>query len=363
MKIIYLLLLLFPIQPLFAQQEQIRPLSQFVGYYNVGTKPNKPFFKSRWYLKDGDLYTIYDADIDRKFEPYIEGKLNYNVVYNEKDLPEIKKEDTTYYVVLTFEEERLDRFKIVRPRSEWSTDLYGYRIPDLNKLAIDPENQMKELMTTAHFKFIHSNLDTDFVKEFATKIESRYNKLLSDFNIKKLPITTFKIYPNLESYHNGVLTPHAPDWQKGRVWTENEVKLVSPTYLKQMKGEEISDELLVHEFIHILHWHKKGNPNSIPKWLWEGLALYKGCCKWEELDQIDFMKNKKFPSLKTINWNPEMQYQLGYYIIEFITEKWGWHSVLQLVDNNGNIKKSLGLSNKGFEDQFYKHLESQYLDQ
>lgn len=350
---------------LFAQDTkevyEIRPLSQFVGYYNVGVKPNKPFFKSRWYLKNSELYTIYDSDIDRKFEPYSGGMLSYNVVYNESDLPEIKESDTTYYLVLTFKKDKLEQFKVIRPRKEWPTDLYGYRIPELDELAVNAEEQMTQELLTDNFRFIYSKKDEPFVKSFSSKVESLYHKLLDEFKSEPIPVTTYKLYPDLKSYHNGVLTPGAPDWQQGRVWTENEIKLVSPTYLGTELNESISDDLLIHEYVHIIHWNKVGDPNSIPKWLWEGVALYKGCCAWEEIDQLDYIKEGKYPSLKKINWNGEFQYQLGYYLIEFIDKKWGWEKVIELMISNGDIKTVFGFSEKKFEKEFYGYLEEKYL--
>lgn len=366
MKIIVTFLILILTNSLFAQKtnkaSEIRPLSEFVGYYNVGVKPNKPFFKSRWYLKDGKLYTIYDSDIDRQFKPFTDGKLNYNVVYDEKKLPEIKEGDSTYYAVLTFENHQLEQFKIIRPRKKWSTDLYGYRIPELDEIAIDAEKQMTQELRSDNFRFIYSQKDEAFVKNFSKKIELLNSKLLDEFRSEPLTVTTFKLYPNLESYHNGVLTPGAPEWQKGRVWTENEIKLVSPTYLETELKEPISDDLLIHEYVHIIHWNKFGDPRNIPKWLWEGVALYKGCCVWDDINQLEYLQKEKFPSLKRINSNSEYQYQLGYYLIEFIDTKWGWDKVIQLMENNGDIKATLALSVKAFENELYGYIKGNYLN-
>ena len=178
-----------------------------------------------------------------------------------------------------------------------------------------------------------------------------------------MPVTTFKIYPDLETYHNGVLTPGAPEWQKARVWTENEIKLTSPTYLKNVLGEAIADDLLIHEYVHILHWNKVGDPYIIPKWLWEGVALYKGCCQWENIEQLEYLKKEKFPSLKEINRKSELQYQLGYHLIEFILVEWEWKKVIQLIENNGDIKESFNVTTKVFEKKFYNYLKKEYLKQ
>ncbi len=349
---------------LFAQQgrseNKVRPLEQLVGYYDVGTKPNKPFFKSRWYLKDGELYTIYDSDIDRKFTPYENGRLSYNVFVNPQDVPKIDKDDTTYYAVLTFNNDRLEQFRIIRPRSEWKTDLYGYRIKELDALAVSPEKDMTSALETKNFRFVYTETDESFVREFSQKIETIRPRLLKDFQMQQVPLTTFKIYPDLESYHNGVLIPGAPEWQQGRVWTESEIKLVSPSYLHAEQGEVISDDLLVHEYIHILHWNKMGDPNAIPKWLWEGVALYKGCCSWGNVKALDYLDKGDYPSLREINWNSQMQYELGYYLVEFIVTQWGWDKILDLITSNGDIKHSLGMPVKKFEEQFYQYMQEKY---
>ena len=349
-------LLFFSVQ-LAAQQESLRPLQQFVGYYNVGTKPNKPFFKSRWYLKEGKLYTIYDSDVDRPFEPYADERLNTNVYYKEEDLPPIEEGDSTYYVILQFGNNQLDQFKIIRPRGQWNTDLYGYRIKELDARAVDAEATMDKQLKTNHFNFVYSQQDDSLVARFSKKIESGYEQLLLDFGIASLPTTTIKIFPDLRTYHNGVLTPWAPDWQKGRVWTKNEIRLVSPVYLREKKGEDAPDDLITHEFVHILHWNKAGDPNQVVKWLWEGVALYKGCCAWGVQD-LTYLSDKKGPSIKDINSSGQLQYELGYYLIAFVVERWGWEKVLQLMETNGDLKAILGISEKAFEKEFYTYMKN-----
>ncbi|WP_367388135.1 hypothetical protein [Lewinella sp. LCG006] len=319
MRIVYVIVLNLVFLPILLtgqateDSDEIKPLEQFVGYYDVGTKPNKPFFRSRWYLKEGKLYTIYDSDIDRKFEPYENNKLRYNVFYDEENLPEIDENDTTYYVVLTFEESQLKSFKIIRPRKEWETDLYGYRNSDLSPFAIYTEQELTNTHSTKNFRYNYSDEDEDFIMDFSRNIEANQPGLLDDFGLDNVPITTYKIYPNLETYHNSVLTPEAPEWQQGRVWTENEIRLVSPVNLEMEDPGLNSSDLLIHEYIHCLHWNKVGDPNSIPKWLWEGVALYKGCCEWGNLKGLDYLNNGDYPTLKEINRNSGFQYELGYY--------------------------------------------------
>ena len=89
-----------------AQKNSKVDIEALVGYYNVGVKPKKPFFRSRWYMKDKELYTIYDSDQDRLLKLYQDGKLRHNIIFNEDDVPEVR-DDTTYYLILTLENNKL----------------------------------------------------------------------------------------------------------------------------------------------------------------------------------------------------------------------------------------------------------------
>ena len=78
--------------------------------------------------------------------------------------------------------------------------------------------------------------------------------------------------------------------------------------------------------------------------------------------ELGYMREGKYPSLKKINNDQTvgLKYDLGYFLIEYIVEKWGWESVLKLVEDNGEIKRVLGISEKAFEREFYESLAQKY---
>ncbi|MEL7002060.1 MAG: hypothetical protein AAFN93_04900 [Bacteroidota bacterium] len=344
-------------------EPDIIPLQNFTGYYAVGVKPNKPFFRSRWYLRDNQLYTIYDSDEDRLLEPYEDGQLKYNIFLNEEDVPEVL-DDTTYYLVLNFKEEVLESFKVLRPRKDWPTDLYGYRISKLDDLAVDTEEKLTQQLITDHFRFEYSNQDSSIIAGMAETLEERYKVLLSDFELSSLTTTKVRIYPDKPTYNNAVLTPNAPIWQMGRVWDNNEIRMLSPISAQNLTGEKMEINLLtLHEFVHAIHLNLIEDGITVPGWLWEGLAMYKGCCQWTNNPfELDYMKKGKFPSLAQIekDRSNEMKYDLGYYLIKYIDEKYGWSKVLALIKSNGNLKSALGIPQKQFEKGFYADLKRQY---
>ena len=339
------------------------PLEQFVGYYHVGVKPNKPFFMSRWYLKDGKLFTIYDSDRDRELIPYINGKLNPTIFLSEEDV-EITEKDSTYYLVLNFEDDRLKSFKVIRPRSEWPTDLYGYRIDQYDKLAIDTESSLTYRYETEHFRFASSPMDTAQIPELGAYLEREYERLLQEFRIESLPITNIRIYPDYTTYHNAVLTPNAPKWQRGRVWDVDEIRMLSPITAEKVTGEQVEiNGVVLHEFIHCLHLNLIKNGTRVPGWLWEGIAMYKGCCNWVgNPNELTYIQQGKRPSLKQIERDRahEIKYDLGYFMIEYLDKTYGWEKILQLIDNNGDIEDALNISRKEFQAEFYDFIEDNY---
>ncbi|MEM6816299.1 MAG: hypothetical protein AAF600_18220 [Bacteroidota bacterium] len=340
-------------------------LEELVGYYDVGIKPNKPFFKSRWYLRDSKLYTIYDSDQDNLFEPFENGKLKSHIVLNEADLP-ADLNDTTYYLVLNFQDKKLQSFKVIRPRKEWPTDLYGYRNEKLSKLAVDTERELTRVEESVHFRIRYSTQDEAIVPGIVQTLENRYYDLLQDFKIDRLPVTIINIYPDLKTYHNAVLTPGAPSWQMGRVWDKNEIRMLSPLTAQDITGEKMNiNEIVIHEFVHSLHLNLIKDGTRVPGWFWEGLALYKGCCQWTETPfELDYMKRKKYPSLNKIEKDrtSQMKYDLGFYIVEFVDKNYGWSKILELIQTNGNLKLTLGLKESQFEKELYEYLAAEYAE-
>ncbi|MEO9482760.1 MAG: hypothetical protein ABJG47_04915 [Ekhidna sp.] len=347
----------------FSQSKTLPSLDQFVGYYSVGVKPNKPFFRSRWYLKEDRLFIIYDSDIDRELEPYENGILKPTIFLSEEEV-KVTDTDSTYYLVLNFEHDKLQSFRVIRPRKEWSTDLYGYRNDRLNELAIDTEQELTESSKTTHFEFAYSKSDSALVPNVALRLEESFKVLTKDFQLDDFPVTSIKIYPDIKTYHNAVLTPGAPKWQMGRAWDENEIRMLSTIVASEIREEEVDlYEMIMHEFIHCIHLSKLSNTQRAPGWLWEGIATYKGCCQWTDNPfQLDYMKNGNYPSLKQIEKDrtAQLKYDLGYYIITSIEEKYGWDAVLDLIKTNGDIKRSLNVSVKQFQKEFYAYLEEKY---
>ena len=83
----------------------------------------------------------------------------------------------------------------------------------------------------------------------------------------------------------------------------------------------------------------------------------------EDLKKINYVLNRKIPSLKALNKGSHytMNYDLGYSFIEYIRSRWGFDSVIQLIRTNGSIRKTLGISNQEFQEDWYTFIYATYL--
>jgi hypothetical protein len=349
MRFIFLHLGLILIFPAFSQVTTGSPdHEKYVGYYNVGVKPGTSFFKARVYLRDAELYIIFDGDSDHKLVADANGTIRFD-----------GNALSRYLITFDFKDDKAISFKVQRPRDKWPTDLFGERIASLDKYAIDTEETLTNTLTSSHFEVQFSNNDSVVVRDIISSLEAKYDTLLRSFGLNSTTIISIKIYPDIETYHNAVLTPGAPAWQMGRAWTKREIRMLSPKVAQQISNErQNAGEIVLHEFVHCLHLHLVKSATPVPGWLWEGVAMYIGCCRWVELKDLDYMKKKKYPSLKQIEQDRTFQkkYDLGYALIEFIDKTYGWEKVLELMKKNGDIKTVLGMSVKEFERAFYANV-------
>jgi hypothetical protein len=352
-KLIFLAIVVLSPLSVHPQTSRSGDLEKYVGYYDVGVKPGHPSFRARMYLRGPELYIIFDGDKDHRLIMQDHGQLRYEF-------------DTLsrYTMTFAFENNRVKTFKVARPRDKWSTDLYGSRNSSLDQFAVDTEALLDHVLSTTHFNFYSPAADSATTKKFSALLEKNYDDLLRSFGLTSIDKISIRVYPDLATYHNSVLTPNAPAWQMGRAWTKKEIRMLSPGVAQNISKEEINlNEIVLHEFVHCLHLHLVKTATRVPGWLWEGVAMYKGCCEWGDPKTLEYLIKKKYPTLKEITMDNTHQkkYDLGYYLIEFVDETYGWEKVQALIRNNGDIKNVLNISVRDFEKKFYDFMERNYL--
>lgn len=100
---------------------------------------------------------------------------------------------------------------------------------------------------------------------------------------------------------------------------------------------------------------KKFN-TEYPRWLWESISIYEA----EEVNSISvkYAKSKNL-TLEELNQSNQI-YNIGYTIIEYLTQKWGKDILPKLIASFGNIEKTLNIKSEEFEKGWIAFLDKNY---
>ena len=232
-------------------------------------------------------------------------------------------------------------------------ELQGTKVSDR---VIDHGEAMDSAITlrrsSPHFEFWFSETDNKNVDSLIPYLENNYTKILTDFRLPSLPVTRVKIYPDFKTFHLSINQPGAPEQVMATAFGKDEFRMVSPS-----KGGEELMKFISHEFTHCVHLNIDYSPNN-PRWLWEGVAMYES--DWfMDPNQIDDIKNKKYPSLKTLGNG--MEYMLGYVIIEAIKDLWSFDTVIELIRRQGNTQQVLNISEEEFQNKVFEQVYKKYV--
>lgn len=255
--------------------------------------------------------------------------------------------------VFSFVEQNGKVVEMVSNRNKQSTTL--------KKISNTPDNfnQHDSLLilkkSTAHFSFLYTSIDAVSIELIASKLEANYKKITGDFKIDKMPATTVRIYPDLQSFHRGINFPDAPAEILATAFGKDDFRMVSPNVAgvdsaMLMKG-------VTHEFTHCVHLNIDYSPNN-PRWLWEGVAMYEADWSFDP-GEVYTMTNNKFPSLDSLGNG--LEYMLGFVIIEAIKDQWGFDTVIELIKKRGDIQAVLKIDRQAFEKIIYDRIYEKYI--
>ncbi len=256
--------------------------------------------------------------------------------------------------IFAFEEESGKVTGVVS--ADGSRTVRGEKISDQSELeSISMDSILPLRKSTRHFLFLYGPTDSITVDSIAIEMERSYNKILSDFKLKRIPNVAVRIYPDLTSFHKGINWPNAPDQVLATAFGKDDIRMVSPTNAGPERW--MLAYVAPHEFTHCVHLNIDYSPNN-PRWLWEGVAQYEAGWFFDPND-LEIIRKKQFPSLADLNNG--MEYMLGYVIIEAIKELWGFDTVIRLIKNQGDVEKVLKIEGKLFEEKIFGHIHQKYI--
>jgi len=224
--------------------------------------------------------------------------------------------------------------------------------------ALENSSKFREV-DSEHFKFVlFDNLSPEIIPDISQHLEENYARILDDLQVLNLPKVTIKIWGSKERFLEVQESSIGKRYPRsfGYVWW-GEVRL-------RYRGARTA-QTTVHEFVHVVSQHINATVGNNPRLLWEAVAIYESRFPHFDPSKISYMKGGNYSSLSDLNrdFNRSREiYQVGHTLIEYIVQKWGNVSVIQLIKTNGNIESVLKISTDEFEKGWYQYIEQKYLN-
>lgn len=103
----------------------------------------------------------------------------------------------------------------------------------------------------------------------------------------------------------------------------------------------------VHEYAHLVSWNLNPTIPNNPRWLWEAVAVYEAGVPpdvrtWTDADLA-------FPGFGALNqYDSPLPYRWGYHVALTVIEGWGDDAYLDLIRSNGDVQRTLGITESAF---------------
>jgi hypothetical protein len=209
---------------------------------------------------------------------------------------------------------------------------------------------------TAHFHVFYTPLDDNNIKEIADSLESSYPRITAQLQSGDLPDVNVHFYANIVELTKKF--PDFPSWAVGQAISVSEIHMLSPNNPTQDYQTMIRNTK--HEFAHCVSMKINNTISNNPRWLWESVALYEANTPWDP-HMLAYLVNQKPPSLEQLNdfSNPAI-YEVGYFIGQFIAETYGATALKSLIQNNGDLKGTLNVSEEEFTKLWFEFVKKKY---
>ena len=204
---------------------------------------------------------------------------------------------------------------------------------------------------------MYDGLTSANILGISQELERNYARILSDLRVDSMPKITAKIWGDynhfLEDMENDIGIRYTG--ATGYVFGMTEIRIY---YNSQ------ASVTAVHEFAHLVSMQVNSRIPNNPRWLWEAVALYE-TNEFVDPRTLPYMVSGNYPTLEELNsdYNSGNRsiYSVGYVLLEYIVETWGMDQIIELIQTNGNIPLSLGITVEEFESGWYQFIEEKYL--
>ena len=220
------------------------------------------------------------------------------------------------------------------------------------------DEQLVLRLSTAHFRVLADRADSTVLDVIAVALEAAYPRVTADLRTGEVaPVSAF-VWTDERSFNTAMRSNLGQTWRgtRGYTFAGNNLAILAVAPAGAVA------ETATHEFIHIVTLAVNRTISNNPRWLWETVALYENR-EFVHPATLSYMRTGQFPTLAVLNasFNDSRQvYEVGYVLGEFIVANWGIDGLVRLVQANGDLPATLGLSVTDFEARWYAFLKGNY---
>lgn len=211
---------------------------------------------------------------------------------------------------------------------------------------------------TPRFNYVlHDTLEQADVAHLVHALEENYKRVKDHFRVASLPTITVQIWAEEETYQQAMeerLGMRFPG-SRGYVTGDSELRLL---YHRRLSAQKEA----VHEFAHVVSLNLNSNFGNNPRWLWEAVAMY-AAEEFRKPNEVPELQNDSFPTLEELNTDfnsGRSIYDVGYVLVEYIVSNWGHDQLISLIQSNGAIEQTLGVSEAEFEAGWQRFVKNKY---
>lgn len=212
-----------------------------------------------------------------------------------------------------------------------------------------------------HFMFYATDKDKEVLDELEKSLEDNYERISKNLGVKLERKVNVSIYPDIESFHDGIGMSDAEDWVVGAA-KNGEMFMVSPSNPGSVHTYDNLMKVIVHEYAHIL----VGEINSTTDiYLNEGMAVVqanqieentkkflKESCELNKLPTIDEIKNNFFEL--------DERYELSGGFVEFLVNNYGYDKVTKIIAEPQNLENITELSKNELFENWKEYIVENY---
>lgn len=219
-----------------------------------------------------------------------------------------------------------------------------------NKYSVENTGEFY-IKKTSHFAIHYKDEDKSCVDDLANSLEKSYPKVVSDLKPKYVQVVDVMVYHNTDELKNAMTINNIESQPTGIAISKYEFDILSP--LIEPSYEFTIYKTAIHEFTHCIEMCINNQP---PVWLSESIAQYESSSFYKPY-------NNKYPTISEMNENGSISpvvYTYGYTLIEYIVNKWGMDGVRKLLENNGDIQETFGISEQELQAGWHEFLRTKY---